>query len=355
MILTDSRVRIFMLAVLVGVIAPLMSCNREPRADLVLYSSVDDYLLRDVVQAFEEQTGMRVDVVGDTEVTKTTGLMQRLLDEKDAPRADVWWSSEPFATVRLAREGVLEPYTSDAAEATFDDGWPDEFRASDDTWYGFALRARVICFNPDLIDASEVPDSIAEFTSLEWSGRFGMSKPRFGTMRGHMAAIAHADGIDGLRAWLLAMKANETPIFESNSSVARGVAAGAREVGLCDTDDVWVVQDQGLPIDFVYERNDGHASFGPDSRGPLVIPNTIALVRGGTHPDAARVFIDFVLSPEVERMMAESDSRNVPVHPEVAADFPDLAIPNPWMPDYEGVDDSMNDAMRLCSEIFVGW
>ena len=344
-----------MLAILVAIAAPLASCNREPRADLVLYSSVDDYLLREVIQAFEDETGMRVDVVGDTEMTKTTGLMQRLLDEKDAPRADVWWSSEPFATVRLARQGVLEPYTSEAAEVTFEEGWPAEFRASDDTWYAFALRARVICFNPDLIDRAEVPDSIAEFTSLEWHERVGIAKPRFGTTRGHMAAIASADGIEGLRAWLLGMKANGTPIFESNSSVARGVAAGAREIGLCDTDDVWVVQDQGQLIDFVYERNDGHESFGPDSRGPLVVPNTIALVRGGAHPEAARAFIDFVLSPEVERLMAQSDSRNVPVHPEVAAEFPALAIPDPWIPDYEAVDDVMDEAMRVCSEVFVGW
>lgn len=355
MTLTVSSVRYLLIAVLAGMLAAQASCRRERPADLVLYSSVDDYLLREMIDAFEQDTGLRVDVVGDTEITKTTGLMQRLLDEKDAPRADVWWSSEPFATVRLARQGVLEPYTSEAAEATFDGGWPGAFRASDGMWYGFALRARVICFNPDLIDRAEVPDSIGEFSSVEWSGRFGFARPRFGTTRGHMAAIASEDGIDGLRAWLLTMKANETPIFLSNSDVARGVAAGVREAGLTDTDDVWVLQDLGQPIDFVYERNDGLDAFGPDRRGPLVIPNTIALVRGGANPDAARTFIDYVLRPETERLMAASDSRNVPVHPDVAAEFPELAIPDPWIPDYEAVDDVMDEAMRLCAEIFVGW
>ncbi len=79
----------------------------------------DDYLLREMIAAFEKETGIDVLEVGDTEATKTVGLYTRLVDEKDAPRADVWWSNEPFYTVRLAEQGVLEPYESVSGERSF--------------------------------------------------------------------------------------------------------------------------------------------------------------------------------------------------------------------------------------------
>jgi iron(III) transport system substrate-binding protein len=339
----------------VGVASSLTSCGEGP-ADLVLYSSVDDYLLREVVDAFEAKTGLKVDVLGDTELTKTTGLMQRLIAEKSSPRADVWWSCEPFASVTLAREGVLAQYTSAAAEASFEGGWPKEFRASDKTWYAFALRARVIAYNPDILERSRVPDTIGELTRMEWRERVGIARPRFGTTRGHLAAIAATDGPEALNAWLVGMKANTTLVYRSNSAVANGVALEIIPVGLCDTDDVWVMKRDGHPIEFVYERKqEGGPTFGPGMHGPLVIPNTIGLVRGAPNTEAAERFIDFVLSPEVERMMANSDSHNVPVHPEIAAEFPEYAIPNPWVPDYEAAADSMDVAMELCEKIFVGW
>jgi iron(III) transport system substrate-binding protein len=352
-----TRRIILCLAAIVGAVAvcSLTSCGERP-ADVVLYSSVDDYLLREVVDAFEAKTGLKVDVLGDTELTKTTGLMQRLIAEKDAPRADVWWSSEPFASVRLAREGVLAPYTSASAEAGFEGGWPEEFRASDKTWYGFALRARVIAYNPDELDITRVPDNIADLTRHEWQERVGIARPRFGTTRGHLASIAATDGADALNAWLVGMRANTTLVYRSNSAVALAVANQIIPVGLCDTDDVWMMKRDGFPVEFIYERRSTDAPhFGPGMHGPLVIPNTISLVKGAQNTEAAERFIDFVLSPEVERMMAESDSHNVPVHPEVAAEFPEYAIPDPWVPDYEAADDSMHEAMELCEKIFVGW
>ena len=58
-------------------------------------------MLREIVVAFVDETGIEVRLVGDNEAVKTTGLMQRIIAERGRPGADVWWSSEPFATIRL--------------------------------------------------------------------------------------------------------------------------------------------------------------------------------------------------------------------------------------------------------------
>jgi hypothetical protein len=60
----------------------MVGCDRsEP--GVVLYVSADDHIARQVVRAVEQQTGIRVDTLGDTEQTKTTGLVNRLRAEKD--------------------------------------------------------------------------------------------------------------------------------------------------------------------------------------------------------------------------------------------------------------------------------
>jgi ABC-type Fe3+ transport system substrate-binding protein len=61
------------------------------------------------------------------------------------------------------------------------------------------------------------------------------------------------------------------------------------------------------------------------TRGALLIPNTVAIVAGSSRPDEARRLLEFLLSEQVERMLFESPSRNIPwrlaLDPEAAARF----------------------------------
>ncbi|MHC4349299.1 MAG: type 2 periplasmic-binding domain-containing protein, partial [Planctomycetota bacterium] len=111
-------------------LVPLGCGSSEP--GVVLYVSADDHIARQVVHAFERETGIRVDTVGDTEQTKTTGLVNRLRAERNNPQADVFWSSEVFHTVNLAEEGVLDEY-----EPSTGGEWPAGFRDPQHRWYGF--------------------------------------------------------------------------------------------------------------------------------------------------------------------------------------------------------------------------
>ena len=117
--------------------------SRETQKQVVVYCSVDQVFAEPILDAFEEQTGIKVLARFDTEASKTVGLVQRLRAEKAAPAADVFWSSEVFYTIRLAREGLFAGYQSESTKA-----WPRQFRdrGSDQDpaasrWYGFALRA----------------------------------------------------------------------------------------------------------------------------------------------------------------------------------------------------------------------
>lgn len=326
-----------------------LTTNKE----VVLYTSTDAFLVTPIVARFEEQTGLKVQVVGDSEATKTTGLVERLLAERAAPRCDVWWSNEASGTVTLAKAGVLTEFSS-KEEARFGAAWPRHLRAQDRTWYGFAQRARVIAYNTNRVTKQAAPRTLRELTRPEWSGRVGMARPQFGTTRTHIAALLAMHGTDATREWLAAMQANGVKIYDGNSSVARALSVGEIAVGLMDTDDALSARPNSWPIDFNYEALDkpGTNIKGLPSLGPVVIPNTVGLVRGGPHPNEALRLANFLLSEEVERLLAQSDSRNVPIRESLATELKVEPIPNPAPATPEQCAERLAEADKLIAEYF---
>ncbi len=298
--------------------------SSDPR--VVLYVSADDHVARPIVRAFERQTGIRVDMVGDTEQKKTTGLANRLLAESDNPQADVFWSSEVFHTIRLADEGVLAAHVSAIAADR-----PAAFRDPQHRWHGFGARARVIVYAPQRVDPDEVPRTWMDLTKPWFEGRIVMADPRFGTTGGHLAAMkvywTKLAGAAYYEAFLMGLAENRVRLLPGgNAAVVRAVADGEADLGLTDTDDVWAARAAGYDVQLVYPR---HMLEGVPGGGTLLIPNSVARVTGGPNPTEAAVLIDFLLDEQVERLLAGSVSHNVPVHAAVAAQFPEYAVPDP--------------------------
>jgi iron(III) transport system substrate-binding protein len=308
-------------------------CDGERRPRVVLYVSADEYVARQVVEAFETSTGVDVLIVGDTEAKKTTGLVQRLRAERDHPQADVFWSSEIFQTIALADADVLAPHRSEVTDA-----WPEEHRDAERRWYAFAARPRVIVYAPARLDPDEIPRTWMSLTQPEWRDRIVMADPRFGTTGGHLAAMrAYWERIVSaayFEAFVSGLADNGTRLLPSgNAGVVQAVADGEADLGLTDADDVWAARARGLDVALVYPRH--HVSDLQPGGGTLLIPNTVARVRGGPNPDAAARLIDFLLSEKVERMLAESVSHNVPLRPELAGAYPEFQVRDPLRVSYE--------------------
>lgn len=317
-------------------------CRRADVPEVVLYVSADTHLARTVVDRFERETGIHVLIVGDTEAKKTTGLVGRLRAEADRPQADVFWSSEIFMTIGLASDGVLAPYTSPAVS-----DWPDAWRDADGRWYAMAARARVIVYAPDRVAPEDVPKTWTDLTHRVYRGRVAMADPRFGTTGGHLGAMkAWWDRVampGYYEAFLLGLRDNNVRLLPSgNSGVVRAVVDGEADLGLTDTDDVWAARARGLDVDLVYPAHSHEEERG---NGTLLIPNTVALVAGGPNPEAAGRLIDFLLSETVERMLAESDSHNIPLRPGLAASYPEYAVDDPLAVDYHRAAAARADAV----------
>lgn len=319
---------------LITIQSTIVACG--PASDgphVVLYASADEYIVRQVIAQFTEQTGIKVDFLGDTEAQKTTGLVNRLIAESDNPQADVFWSSEVFMTIKLAEQDILDPHQSPATS-----DWPKRYKDKQNLWYGFASRARVIVYAPDRISADDLPQTWMELVQDRYKNRIVMADPRFGTTGGHLGAMkAYWNRIAEpayYSAFLEGLAANNIRLLPSgNAGVVKAVASGEADLGMTDTDDVWAAQEQGLNVKLIYPR---HASgMGDDGTGTLLIPNTVALIKGGANSVEAAKLIDFLLSEEVERMLANSTSHNIPVREKIASDFSQYQVPDPLKVSYK--------------------
>ena len=275
---------------------------------VTVYTALDQVYSEPILRDFQERTGIRVLPVYDAEAAKTTGLTSRLIARRDKPDCDVWWNNEPVQTARLAEMGLLAKYESPAAARI-----PAAYRDPEGRWTGFAARARVILYNTRLVPPDRRPAGLQDFTLPEWRGKAAIARPFFGTTLTHMCVLYEIWGPERLRKFLLALRANDVALCAGNGPVRDLVAAGEFAWGLTDTDDTYSAIQAGKPV----------AVAVPATGGALVMPNTVALIAGCPHAEAGKTLIDYLLSAEVERRLAEGPSAQIPL----GADLADLRTP----------------------------
>lgn len=281
----------------------LAACGQS--TDVTLYVALDQEHSEALVRRFEEESGLRVNARFDTEASKTVGLVSAIVSEKDRPRCDVFWNNELAHTVSLGQKGLLEPYASPAAAAI-----PAAFKAADGMWTGFAARARILIVNTDKLgaDRSAWPTSIQDFADPKWKGRCAIARPLTGTTLTHFAALRFALGEERFDAWLDAIQDNVVWL-QSNGATMRQTADPDSEIAfaLTDTDDFHVALLKGHAVGAVFpDQAEG-------GLGTMLIPNSVAVVRGGPHPEAAKKLVDFIASEQVEGLLAASKSAQIPV------------------------------------------
>ena len=114
----------------------LAGCWRSTGPEVVVYTSLDSEFSRPVLQRFAAASDVAVLPKFDVESTKTVGLAEAIIAEKDRPRCDVFWNNEILHTLRLKRLGLLEAYQPPIA-----DQYPAAYRDPEGYWHGFAARA----------------------------------------------------------------------------------------------------------------------------------------------------------------------------------------------------------------------
>ena len=176
------------------------------------------------------------------------------------------------------------------------------FRSPKGTWEGFAARARVLIVNKNLVPQSDRPKSIEDLADPKWKGRVGMAKPLFGSTATQAACLFAFWGPDRAKAYYRKLKENQIEQLAGNKQVAVDVSAGKIAFGIADTDDALEEVEHGQPVVIVYPDQQ------PGGMGTMFFPNTLSVIKGCPHPEAARKLIDYLLSPAVEAQLAAGPS-----------------------------------------------
>ena len=272
--------------------------------EVTVYVSEDQVFSQPVLEAFEKETGIQVRAVYDTEESKSTGVMNRLIAEKNNPRADVYWANEPIRAEVLRQKGILAPYQSPNAK-----GIAAVFVQKEHFWTGFSARIRLLIVSNK---AKNRPDSILNYLNADFKAKGVIANPLFGTTTSHIAALFTIWGEEKTKDFLTKMKQNRVSISTSNGESADFVADGTYDFALVDSDDAMSKMAQKASVSLVYpDQKEG-------ALGAFVVPNVVMLIKGSTHPENAKKLIDFLLGAKSEEMLAFADCAQIPLHEGVA-------------------------------------
>jgi len=286
----------------IAILTALTGCGGS---EVVAYISVDQPFAEPILASFAARTGIIVRPLFDTEAAKTVGIVSRLRAETARPQADVFWNSEFAHTFQLAREGLFESYSPPTASDI-----PTMYRDPKGFWTCIGARARVLLINTDLVASGTEPKRLIDLVSNRWQpGQVAVSSPLFGTGLTHAAAMYAESGEAAMLDFFVRLKRNGGLFLDGNALVRDRIVAGALPCGLIDSDDALVALTHHAPVKMILPDQ------GPNGSGTLLIPNSVSLIKRAPHPQEARMLVDFLVSAENEILLAQGESRQIPVRP----------------------------------------
>ncbi len=313
------------------------ACVKEKDV-VVVYTTVDQVFSEPVLKEFEKETGIVVKAVYDTEETKSTGVLNRIIAEKDNPQCDIFWSGDPVRSAVLSKKGITAAYESPVAADI-----NKIFKDPGHHWTGFSARARVLIFNNLKIDPLDAPQSVFDLTKEKFRGKVAIANPLFGTTTFHMAALFSALGDEKAKEFLKDLKNNDVVIATSNGDVKRQVSEGKVICGLTDTDDAFEAMKEGETVGVVFLDQQG--------LGTLIMPNTVSMLKNSPNQENAKKLMDYLLNRKTEAALAESCAQ-MPLHKgvKVPKGVPSLDEIVPMKIDYNKTADKLEEIQNYLKE-----
>ena len=254
-------------------------------AEIVLYSGRNENLVGPAIEAFSEATGIRV----RTRYASTGAIAAAILEEGGNTPADVVLLQDAGALGALTLEGVL-----DNLPAEYLDRVDARFRSPKGEWVGTSGRARVVAYNTERLSPDDLPDSILGFTDPMWKGRIGWP-PTNGSFQAFVTALRVELGDDGARDWIRGIAANDPIAYSNNTNTVAAVASGEVDVGFVNhyyLHRFLSSEGQGFTARNFY--------YGGGDAGALVNVAGVGIIKGTNDLQAARVFVDWMLSEEAQ-------------------------------------------------------
>ena len=255
---------------------------------VVWYTSLALTSSEKVAKLFETAyPGVKVEV----HRTGSQRVLQRMMQELQAniKNVDVVHTSDAGHFVLLKEKQLIARYTPAGVDA-----FPPGFKDRDGFHYGLRATVNAIAYNTKQVTAAEAPRTWKDLLDPKWRGRLVTAHPGYsGVIATHVLALVHLHGWDYFKA----LAQNKPMLVQSAVDPSGIVASGERAVAVDGGDyTFYQVKKKGNPIEIVY----------PKEGVPLVVSPS-AITTFAPHPNAARLFTDFIFSREVQQVLADSE------------------------------------------------
>lgn len=284
-----------LLIVLLAVSAAACGNASTPQADtqdtLTIYSGREEELVEPLIEQFERASGVDVEV----RFADTAALAAQIIEEGDRSPADVFWAQDAGALGAVAGEGAFTELPDDLLDRV-----PAAFRSTRGQWVGTSGRARVLVYNKENVSTDDLPASVLDLTGQAWKGRVGWA-PTNGSFQAFVTGLRKLEGDDAARTWLERMKANGAQEYEGNSAIVQAVASGEIDAGLVNHYYLLELSEEDPGIS---EKAANHF-FKTGDPGNLINVAGVGILASAEHPQAARRFVEFLLSRSGEQYFGE--------------------------------------------------
>jgi iron(III) transport system substrate-binding protein len=291
----------------------------EPETEgITLYSGRIPAAIGGAVDGYEAAADRDVQV----RYADTADLAATLVEEGDASPADAFFAQEPGAIGAVADAGLLAALPRDVLAMV-----PPRFRDPEGRWVGVTGRARIVAYNRDAVERSELPRSPFGFAAPEWRGRVGWA-PASDSMQEYVTALRGRYGDERTREWLEAMVANEAVDYPDNVAIRDAIARGEIDAGLINhyyVAQAIAAEGEDYPVD-VY--------FPPGGLGSLMLLTSVGVLESSDRKPEAVEFVRSLLETPSQRFFTTS-SKEYPLARGAEPD-PSLSVPLRTIPNVSG-------------------
>jgi len=261
------------------------AANRE--GSVSFYTSIDVAVAEKMTAAF---TGHYPKIQLRVERSGAERILQRLMQEHQSEihAADVVESSDVTSFVDWKQRGWLAPYVPDDVGQY----WPKEERDPDGAFAAVRAHLSVVGYNTKQVKAADAPASLADLLLPKWRMRMVKAHPSYsGTILTGTFAIVQALGWD----YFEKLAKQRVLQVQSSTEPPKKVVQGERSI-MCDGNeyDAFFLREAGEPIEIVYA-----------TEGSPLIPGQAGVLKEAPHPNAARLFANFLFSLECQQLMSD--------------------------------------------------
>ena len=255
---------------------------------VVWYTSLALTSAEKVAKLFEAAyPGVKVEV----HRTGSQRILQRMMQElsSNIKNVDVVHTSDAGHYVLLKEKNLLMRYTPAGV-----DGFAAGFKDKDGFHYGLRATVNVIAYNTKAVPAAEAPRTWNDLLDPKWRGKLVTAHPGYsGVIATHVLALVHLHGWDYFKA----LAQNKPMLVQSAVDPSGVVASGERPVAVDGGEyTFYQTRKKGNPIEIVY----------PKEGVPLVVSPS-AITSFAPHPNAAKLFTDFIFSRDLQQVLADTE------------------------------------------------